>query len=248
MSRSGHSGRPSAAKATDFVRRVVGSLQAEVEQQRVRQWPLAEHHDVAALGSARDDYASLRRTVISIQEELKELKVKTRILNTRTAKTQGKTEALEVRLDDLEHDGSKSDEGDVNEDASDNAGNAAGADLSISVAAVRRSAQDGNWVAISGHLWKESPDSSSALTLVSDSEVLDSLGEPWADFSCYTDAELAALGVVRAGSARTVSNPATGTTMEAAELEYKSTKAERAYAKTKAVANIATQLQDTSDY
>jgi hypothetical protein len=242
MSRSGHSGRPSAAKATDFVRRVVGSLQAEVEQQRVRQWPLAEHHDVAALGSARDDYASLRRTVISIQEELKELKVKTRILNTRTAKTQGKTEALEVRLDDLEHEGSKNDEGDdVNEDASDNAANAAGADLSVSVAAVQRSLEDGEWVAISGHLWKEEPGSadSSSPALVSKSEVIETLGGPWAEFSCYTDAELAKMGVVRAGSERTVSTPVTYEAMEAAELEY---------TQTKAVAILTAKLQDISDY
>jgi hypothetical protein len=242
MSRSGHRGRPSAAKATEFVRRVVGSFQAEVEQQRVQQWPLVEHHDVAALGSARDDYASLRRTVISIQEELKELKVKTRMLNTRTAKTQGKTEALEVRLDDLEHEGSKSDEGDdVNEDASDNAANAAGADLSVSVAAVQRSLEDGEWVAISGHLWKEEPGSadSSSPALVSKSEVIETLGGPWAEFSCYTDAELAKMGVVRAGSERTVSTPVTYEAMEAAELEY---------TQTKAVAILTAKLQDISDY
>lgn len=242
MSLSGHSGLPSAATATDFVglRRVVCTLQAEVEQQRARQGSLAEHRDVAAIGRARGDYTSLRRQVTSIQEELKDLKVKTRILNTRTAQTRGKTEALEVRLDDLEHEGDEGDEGDdVDADASDNAGSAAGADLSISVAAVRRSLEDGDWVAISGHLWKEKPDSSSAPALVSRNEVKDVLGGPWAAFSCYTDAELKEMGVVRAGKDRTIATPITEATLKAAESDY---------VKATCLAFVAAKIQRIPDY
>jgi hypothetical protein len=256
---------PSAAAAIDFVglRRVVCTLQGEVEQQRERQGLIAsvlhtttERRDVATIGRARDDYSSLRRLVSSLQqeldttkakqaaqqEELKGLEVKTRMLNVRTEETRGKTEELELRLDDLEHEGGEGDEGDdADADASDSTGNAAEADLSVSVAAVRRSLEDGEWVAISGHLWKEKPGSadSSSPALVSKSEVIATLGGPWEEFSCYTDAELAKMGIVRAGSERTVSTPVTGATMDAAELEY---------TKTKVMAILTEKLQDTSDY
>ena len=173
---------------------------AVADRERQEAARLFGRREVAAVGRAQDDYAGLRRLVFSLQEELdttktkqaaqqeelKGLEVKTRMLNVRTEETRGKTEKLEVRLDDLEHVGSQSDEGDegddVDADASDNAGSAAGADLSISVAAVRRSLEDGDWVAISGHLWKEKPDSSSAPALVSRSEVQHVLGGQWAAF------------------------------------------------------------------
>jgi hypothetical protein len=249
---------PSAATAIDFVglRSVVCALQAEVEQQRARQGSHVEHRDVAVIGRAREDHASLRRLVSSLQQELdttktkqaaqqkelKGLKVKTRMLNVRTEETRDKTEELELRLDDLEHEGGEDDEGDdADADANDSAGNAAGADSSVSVAAVRRSLEDGNWVAISGHLWKEKAGSADSCspTLVSQSEVNDSLRGPWSDFSCWTDAELAELGIIRAGSERTVGRPVTKETLEAAELEY---------AQSKAVAIIAAKLQNISDY
>jgi hypothetical protein len=229
---------------------------AVADRERQEASRLFERREVAVVGRAQDDFSGLRRLVFSLQEELdttktkqaaqqeelKGLEVKTRMLNVRTEETRGKTEELELRLDDLEHEGGEGDEGDdADAEANDSAGNAAGADSSVSVTAVRRSLEGGNWVAISGYLWKEKPGSadSSSPTLVSQSEVEDTLRGPWSNFSCWTDAELAEIDIIRAGSERTVGHPVTYKDMEDAEREYKSTKA---------VASIATQLQYTSDY
>jgi hypothetical protein len=259
---------PSAATATDFVglRRAVCTLQAEVEQQRARQGSLAEHRDVAVIGRAREDYASLRRLVCSIQEELDatkkkqaaqqedlkalkvktgELQVKTGVLNAKTEKILDKTEELEERLDDLADEGDEGEDDDADADASDSAENAAGADSSVShsVAAVHRSLDDGEWVAISGHLWKKSDGGSGAPELVSPREMDAQLhGRTWADFSCWTDKELEKIAIVRAGRDRTIPAPITSADLDAADEKY------LAELQTENSAVTAVTIEDAWDY